>query len=361
MEYQSRIDRAQAEMAQRGCDVLLLSAGLDMPYLTGYTVTPFERLTMFVLRTEGVPVLVVPALEAPLVDRSDDLFELRPWDEAEDPTAIVAGLVGTPERAGIGDETWATFLLQLQHHLPATQFVSATPVTRELRMRKAPEELARLRGAGAAVDRIVGMLRETTFGGHKESDIATHLAEMLLQEGHAEASFTIIASGPNSASPHHHPGDRVIIDGDSIVIDFGGPYEGYFSDTSRSFHVGEPSSEVQDAFDVLFAAQADAVNAVRPGVTCESIDQVARKVIDDAGYGEFFIHRTGHGIGLSVHEEPYIVRGNDIVLEASMTFSVEPGIYVLGRFGMRIEDIVAVTADGVENFNNSDHTLAIVG
>ena len=360
MDYRGRMDNARRRMQADGLDALLLSTGLDLPYLTGYTASPYERLTMLVITADSDPVLVVPELEAPLVDLSDGLFELRPWSETEDPTRVVADLVGAPARAGLGDETWSIFLLQFQAHLPSTSFVSATPLTRELRMRKGVDELDRLRAAGAAVDRVAAQIRTMRFAGRSEQDVGRDIAELTVSEGHDFSTFTIVASGPNSASPHHHTGDRVVQEGDSLVIDFGGSYGGYQSDTTRSFHVGEPSAEVREDFDVLFAAQAAGVNAVRPGATCESIDRTTRSVIEDAGYGDYFIHRTGHGIGLATHEEPYIIEGNGLALEASMTFSVEPGIYVPDRFGMRIEDIVACTEDGVENFNNSDHTLGIV-
>ena len=360
MDYRSRLDNARRLMISMGVDVLMLSTGLDLPYLTGYAASAYERLTMLVVRLDADAVLVVPELEAPLVDASDDLFELRPWSETEDPTALAADLARGSAVAALGDQTWSTFLLQMQEHLPETAFVSATPLTRELRMRKGADELARLRAAGAAADRVAAVIPSMQFVGRAERDIGRDLAELTVQEGHDIATFAIVASGPNSASPHHHTGDRVMQPGDSVVIDFGGSYLGYQSDTSRSFHIGEPSAEVEEAFDVLFAAQAAGVGAVRPGATCESIDRAARSVIEEAGYGEYFIHRTGHGIGLATHEEPYIVEGNVLPLEESMTFSVEPGIYIPGQFGMRIEDIVTVTEDGVENFNNSDHTLRIV-
>lgn len=347
-------------MADSGVDALLLSTGLDLPYFTGYTASPYERLTMLIVRADGTPVLVVPELEAPLVDTSAGVFEVRAWSEIEDPTRIAADAAAGAERLAIGDETWSTFLLQLQHHLPNARFQSATPLTRELRMRKSDEELARLRAAGAATDRVAAVIAAMRFEGRAEHELASDIAELVVAEGHDMSTFTIVASGPNSASPHHHTGDRVIQAGDSMVIDFGGSWGGYQSDTTRSFVVGEPAPRVHDAFDVLFEAQAAAVNAVRPGATCESIDEAARSVIVDAGYGEYFIHRTGHGIGLATHEEPYMVDGNDLPLEASMTFSVEPGIYVAGEFGMRIEDIVACTEDGVENFNNSNHSLVVV-
>jgi len=361
MDHGARFREARARLADSEADILLLSTGLDLPYLSGYTASPYERLTMLVLPESGDAVLVVPELEAPLVDTSDGLFGVRPWSETEDPTAIVADLVGASSVAAIGDETWSLFLMKLQAHMAKTRFVSATPLTRELRMRKGPDELARLRAAGAATDRVVAVIPTRQFAGRPEQAVAAEVAALVVEEGHDHSTFTIVASGPNSASPHHRTGERIMGEGDSIVIDFGGSLGGYQSDTTRSFHIGEPTQEVSEAFDVLFAAQRAAVAAVRPGAPCASIDRAARAVIEDAGYGDAFIHRTGHGIGLATHEEPYIVDGNEMPLEPTMAFSVEPGIYIPGRFGMRIEDIVAVTEDGVENYNNSARQLVVVG
>ncbi len=360
MDHRTRLAEARTRLAESPADTLLLATGLDLPYLTGYTASPYERLTMLVLKESGDVVLVVPELEAPLVDTSGGLFELRPWSDSEDPTSIVADLAAGASVAAIGDETWSVFLLALQDRLVKTRFISATPLTRELRMRKSSEELDRLRAAGAATDRVAAAIPLMQFGGRPERALAAEVAELVVAEGHDVSTFTIVASGPNSASPHHHTGERVMQEGDSIVIDFGGSFDGYQSDTTRSFHVGEPTAEVAEAHDVLHAAQRAAVAAIRPGVSCASIDRAARAVIEEAGYGDAFIHRTGHGIGLATHEEPYIVDGNDLLLEPTMTFSVEPGIYVAGRFGMRIEDIVAVTESGVESFNNSRRDLVLV-
>jgi Xaa-Pro aminopeptidase len=197
----------------------------------------------------------------------------------------------------------------------------------------------------------------TRSGRCTERDLAAEVQRLTIAEGHDVASFAIVASGPNAASPHHEPTHRVIEEGDTVVIDFGGRWRGYCSDTTRTFVVGEPSAEVGAAHAVLATAQAAARAAVHPGVTCEDVDRAARDVIDDAGYGEYFIHRTGHGIGLEVHEHPYIVSGNTEPLEQGMTFSIEPGIYLPGRFGMRIEDIVACAEDGVDELNRSPRTL----
>lgn len=359
MNYAARVDRARAVMGD--VDALALSVGADLPYLTGYTAMPLERLTMLVVPRVGEATLVVPQLEAPRVEPHPDVFAIRPWSETEDPIGIVAGLLAGARRVAIGDQTWATFLLQLQERLPEVSFTPASQIIAELRMRKDLDEVALLRAAGAAADRVAELLASERFAGRTERQISRLIADLLVAEGHDTADFAIVAAGPNGASPHHEPTDRTIEPGDAVVCDFGGSYRGYHSDTTRMFVVGEPPDGFVEAFEVLRVAQDLAVAAVRPGVTAESVDAVARGVIADAGYGEYFIHRTGHGIGLDVHEHPYIVAGDSTVLEPGMTFSIEPGIYLPGRFGMRIEDIVAVTTDGAERLNQSARDVVVVG
>jgi Xaa-Pro aminopeptidase len=359
-DYAGRLGRVRSLMADSGADVLLLSVGADLPYLTGYEATPLERLTMLVVPAEGEATMVVPRLEAPRVDVRSGAFEVVAWDETEDPVAIVVGFVGDGRCALIGDTTWAVFLLALQEALPGASFTSATPVTRQLRMRKDAAEIGLLRSAAEAADRVVARLAEVRFTGRSERQVAADIAAMTVEEGHDVATFAIIASGPNAASPHHETADRVIEKGDAIVLDFGGRHGGYHSDTSRTLHVGEPSVEFAAAFTVLGQAQEAARGAIRPGVTAEEIDRVARRVIEDAGYGDRFVHRTGHGIGLEVHEHPYIVEGNLLPLEVGMAFSVEPGIYEPGAYGMRIEDIVVVAEGGVDELNRSDRSLILV-
>ncbi len=360
MNHEARVEAARELMTRKGIDVMLLSVGSDLPYFTGYVAMPLERLTMLVLPAAGPAVLVVPELEAPRVVEIPGLFELHPWDETEQPVSIVAGLLTGAHRVALGDQTWATFLLQLQERLPSATFVPASPLTAELRMRKDPEEVEMLRRAGAAADRVIDRLTRTPFSGKTERELSRMISGWLLEEGHEIVDFAIVGSGPNGASPHHEASDRVIEVGDAVVCDFGGSLGGYWSDTTRMFAVGHTPEGFDEPFKVLRRAQAAAVDAVRPGVAAASIDAVARGMIAGAGYGEFFIHRTGHGIGTDVHEHPYIVEGNETVLEPGMTFSIEPGIYLPGRFGMRIEDIVAVTPDGVERLNTSPRGLVTV-
>ncbi len=361
MSFAQRVARARAVMAEDGIDALLLSVGADLPYFTGYEAMASERLTMAVLTAEGAGTIVVPRLEAPRVKVRPDDFEVRAWDETDDPVAIVARLVGGPGRFAVGDHTWAVFLMRLQAALPAATFVPASGLTSELRIIKDDGEVAALAAAAAAADRVATRLRDTAFAGRTEHDLAQEVQSMVVAEGHESAWDAIVASGPNAASPHHHPGDRVVEPGDSVVVDFGGRHGGYFSDTTRTFHVGAPSGEFAAAYEVLWAAQQEGVEAARPGVAAQDVDRAARAVIEEAGYGEFFVHRTGHGIGLEVHEAPYLVEGNERVLEPGMAFSVEPGIYVPGEWGMRIEDIVVVAADGARRLNESRRDLPVVG
>lgn len=359
-DYGARLVALRRLMESRSVDALLASVGADLPYLTGYEAMPLERLTMLVLTMDDPPVLLVPELEAPRVVERPEVFSVRPWGETQDPIGIAAGILDGAASVVVGDQTWATFVLALQERLPDARFGVASPLTRDLRMRKDLEELDALRRAAQAADRVAARLREVRFSGRTEAELSRMVAAMTVEEGHQTAAFSIVASGPNGASPHHEAGQRIIGEGDSVVVDFGGKLDGYCSDTTRMFHVGEPAAEYRAAFAVLQAAQAAAVEAVRPGVTAQDIDRTARSIITDAGYGEYFIHRTGHGIGLDVHEHPYIVEGNDCVLAEGMTFSIEPGIYLPDRYGMRIEDIVAVSGSGVERLNQSDRALAVV-
>jgi Xaa-Pro aminopeptidase len=358
-DYASRIRSAQAFMAEQQTEVMLLSIGADLPYLTGYLAMPLERLTMLVLGIDSEPVLVVPQLEAPRVEPGP--FALRPWGETEDPLGIVADMCKDAGAIAIGDQTWSVFLLGLQELLPSVTFRSATPITRVLRAKKDAREVEFLRRAGAGVDRVSARLAGLKFSGHTEQEISRLVTRMTLEEDHDHALFWIVASGPNSASPHHEPTDRVIEPGDLVVVDFGGTHRGYCSDTTRTFSVGEPDAQQVEVHAAVRAAQEAATAAVIPGVSAEEIDQVARRTITDAGYGEYFIHRTGHGIGLEGHEHPYLVEGNSEKLEPGMCFSIEPGIYLPDRFGVRIEDIVTVTENGVESLNQANRALVPVG
>jgi Xaa-Pro aminopeptidase len=304
---------------------------------------------------------VVPELEAPRVELVGDTFTLAPWGETADPVREVAALIGpSTRRVAIGDQTWARFVLALQEALPAAAFVDGRLVMAPLRARKDATEVESLRAAARAVDAVVHEMRDRPFGGRRELDVHRELVDRMLERGHQRANFAIVGSGPNGASPHHDASDRVIARGDLVVCDFGGAMHGYCSDITRMFAVDAVTAEAAEAYEVLHAAQADAVAAARVGTPCEDVDAAARSVIDGAGYGERFIHRTGHGIGLDAHEDPYIVAGNRAVLAAGHAFSVEPGIYFPGRWGMRLEDIVVASAEGPDVLNTAPRDLAIV-
>jgi Xaa-Pro aminopeptidase len=359
--YAERLMRARTRMAELDVDVLLLSLGADLPYLTGYEAMPLERLTMLVVPADGDATLVIPRLEAPRVTERPDAFELLAWDETDDPIALVAGLAGAPAKAAIGDQTWARFVLDLQAALPETRFGKASEVTGPLRIVKDADEIAALRAAAHAVDAIARDMRAVSFAGRRELDLHRELVERMLEHGHERANFAIVGSGPNGASPHHEPGERVIQEGDVVLCDFGGSMHGYCSDITRMFVVGDASAEVRDTYTLLVEAQEHAVRAATVGTPCEDVDGTARSVLAAGGHGEHFIHRTGHGIGVEAHEDPYLVAGNGLPLAAGHVFSVEPGIYLPGRFGLRLEDIVVATDDGPERLNEADRDLAVVG
>lgn len=360
--FSERVERVRARMDMLGIDALLLSVGADLPWLTGYAAMASERLTMLVLPKARDATLVIPELEAPRVEVRPDVFDLRPWTETEDPVAMVAGLLGSRAKVAVGDRTWAGFVLGLQQRLPHAAWQPASLVTAPLRAVKDEAEITALRRAAHAADRVAVQLigGEIPLIGRSESEVSADISGRLRAEGHDSVSFAIVASGPSSASPHHAPGQRRIGPGEAVVCDFGGPLAGYCSDITRTVFTGEPPAKFRDVYTTVQQAQALAVEAARVGTPAEEVDGVARRVITDAGYGSAFIHRTGHGIGLEGHEPPYLVSGNCEVLVAGHAFSIEPGIYLPGELGVRIEDIVVATDSGPESLNEADHELHVV-
>jgi Xaa-Pro aminopeptidase len=360
-----RLARARKEQAERGVDALLLGPSADLAYLTGYRPPQLERLTLLVVPAAGEARLVVPTLEAPLArDHLGELeVEVAAWPETDDPVRLVvdtlAAAGATGGRLGVGDQLWSAFLLRLQEALPAAGFTAASGVTRHLRMRKDPEEVAALARAAAAIDGVVDGLDGLIWAGRSELELARDVEEAI-RDTHDSFCFAIVASGPNAASPHHAPTGRVIQPGDPVVVDIGGRLDGYCSDTTRTLVVGQPPAGFQELYALLRAAQLAGCAAVRPGVTAAAVDAACRDPIVAAGHGELFLHRTGHGIGLEEHEDPWIVAGNDEPLEPGMVFSIEPGLYPQGRYGARIEDIVVCTDDGGRRLNTTSRDLRIV-
>lgn len=363
--YAQRMQGAAAATADAGLAGLVVTPGYDLRYLAGSTAQTFERLTALVLPASGQASVVVPRLELASL-RGSVFTELglpvHDWVDGENPYELVRQALGAegPIGTAVTDSMPALHLLPLAEALGVVP-VLATDVLRRLRMIKDAAEVDALRKAGAAIDRVHARVPEFLVPGRTEADVAADIAEAIVAEGHSEVAFIIVGSGPNGADPHHECSDRELCEGDVVVVDIGGPYApGYNSDCTRTYSLGEPKSDVAQQYSILQRAQQAAVDAVRPGVTAEQVDAAARDVLTAAGLGEFFVHRTGHGIGLSVHEEPYIVAGNDLPLVEGMAFSVEPGIYLPGQWGARIEDIVVVTADGAESVNSRPHELVVV-
>jgi Xaa-Pro aminopeptidase len=362
-DYLTRVRRATAAAADKGLAGLLVTPGPDLTYLCGYRPTAIsERLTMLILGVDHEPIIVVPRLERPDAEAATGAPGLRivDWVDGVDPFALAGQHLKADGRYAISDSAWALHLLGLQRALPSASYAATTDVLPMLRAVKDSHELDRLAAAAAAADATFDEILRVAFAGRTENQIAADLARLLMEHGHSQVDFTVVGSGPNGANPHHGAGDRTIREGDMVVLDFGGLKDGYGSDTSRTVHVGPPSEEERTVYEVVRAAQQAGFEAVAPGVACQEVDRAARTVITDAGYGEWFIHRTGHGIGVTTHEPPYMIEGEEQELVPGMCFSVEPGIYLPGRFGVRIEDIVACTDSGGRRLNNTPHAMQIV-
>jgi Xaa-Pro aminopeptidase len=362
-DFARRMERAAEQAQAAGLTGILVAPGPDLLYFTGYEpIAITERITMLVLQESREPAMIVPVLERPDAEASPGgaALSLADWSDGSDPYAATAKLLDPSGKYAISDSAWAMHVLGLQEALPESEYVSMTSALPMLRAVKDADELERLAAAGAAADASFEQIRQVRFAGRPESEVAAELAGFLREHGHSEVDFTVVGSGPNGANPHHEFGERVIEEGDMVVLDFGGIKDGYGSDTTRTVHVGEPTDEEREVYEIVRRAQQAGFEAVRPGVECQEIDRAARRVIADAGYGEQFIHRTGHGIGLTTHEPPYMIEGDTNPLEPGMCFSIEPGIYLAGRFGVRIEDIVTVTSEGGRRLNNTTRELQIV-
>jgi Xaa-Pro aminopeptidase len=360
--HRERIAKAQNLMAESGFDLLAIFPSSNMLYFSGFYDEPGERLFLLLVPQEGEPVFIVPQLYEDQLRQATPFADIRVWRDSDDPTDL---LKRTVFDFGIGkgqilvdDGMWASFLLMLEEALPQANFFLASQVMVKLRIRKNPDEIHYLEEASAIADRAFEEILQMGIAGMDELDLAAALEETMRRMGAEKIAFeTLVASGPNSSLPHYRAGRRVITPGDVVILDFGCQIKGYRSDITRTIICGKPSNEIKTIYEIIKAAQEKAVQTVKPGIEAQEIDRAARKMITKAGYGKQFIHRTGHGIGLDVHEEPYIAEGNQLQLQEGMTFSVEPGIYLSGRFGIRIEDIVVVTKDGVRSLNKCTHAL----
>lgn len=362
VDFANRIRRAQEEMAAKGFDYLFVGPGSDLFYLTGINAHLSERLNLLVLPSAGTPTYVVPTLERPLVADRGHLMAIKAWEEVESPTALVAALVGADSTPtiGVSARLWSSFLLDLQERLSAAAWRPGAQVMDALRVSKDAYELALLRDVSRRADEAWEEFISTqAISGLTEKEALTQLRTCLKKHG-LPGEGGLCASGPHSASPHHHTADRVIEPGDVVIFDFGGAIEGYRTDVTRTVVVGEPSDEIREIYDLVLRANQATLEAVKVGVPCEMLDRVARTIFTNAGYGPQFLHRVGHGIGLDVHEEPYL-EGNTTPLAIGMCFSDEPGIYLEGRFGVRVEDVVICTADGGERLNHARRELTVLG
>lgn len=357
--YAQRLHAAQKAAADKGIDLLLIGTGPDFAYLTGSWVSSHERLTVLVVPQRGTAWIAAPNtditdIKAAPVGELD--VELRGWNDGEDPYKLA--LHGAGDELGkvaLGQSLTADHVLGFQDLLPHASYELATYALAELFTRKDEAEIAELRKAGRAIDAVHAQVPQLLQAGRTEAEVAHELEKLILRE-HSIIDFVIVGSGPNGANPHHSFSDRVLAEGEPVVVDIGGTLpSGYHSDCTRTYVVGGDISKApqdfQDAYAVLADAQAAGRAAAHPGSTAADIDAIVRQAISAAGWGDYFVHRTGHGIGLSTHEEPFIMEGNDLALEEGMAFSIEPGIYLEGKWGMRLEDIVVLTNDGYESLN----------
>jgi len=359
MDYRGRVARVQERMRAQGLDWLLVAPSADLTYLTGLEARHGDRLTALLVPAAGEATALVPLLEAGALDRDALPGALLTWPDGADPVALIVERLSEAHEVGVTESFWARDLLPLQERLPSARLSVATAL-RPLRERKDEAELDLLRRAAHAADRVFERICAAGLEGRGEAEVAELLRAMIVEEGHDAVAFCIVTAGPHSARPHHDPGERRLARGDLVVLDYGGSIDGYNSDITRTLAVGDPGPEARAVYEAVRAAQETGVRAVHPGVTTGAVDTATRTVLEEAGYGAYVVHRTGHGLGLELHEAPYLVAGDDTALQPGMVFSVEPGLYLQGRFGVRIEDIVAVTPDGVERLNQSDRSLRIV-
>ena len=360
--YAARLARAQEEMARQEIEILAVGPSSDLRYFIGYDAHLSERLNLLLVPVSGRPALIVPLLESPLARFAEELVDLRIWTETENPAEMAANIAQTmgAGRIAVSDQLWSGFLLKLQDAIPGVSWVSALDVIKPLRVTKDSREVELLAEVSRLTDEAWGEFIEGgPLSGLTETQAMERLSALMQKRG-LGASFGICASGPNSASPHHHTGDRVIQEGDSVIFDWGGALEGYHSDVTRTVFVGKPTEKFRKVYDIVRRANQATLDAVKPGVACEDLDKTARDLISAEGFGENFIHRVGHGLGMDVHEEPYLVGGNKTPLQAGMVFSDEPGIYIEGEIGVRIEDSVVVTTEGGKRLNEATRELTVM-
>ncbi|WP_336249762.1 Xaa-Pro peptidase family protein [Stomatohabitans albus] len=364
-QHVTPVQKAAAALNANNIDALLVGPGPDLSALSGWHTHPMERLTGLLVTKSGDASIILPRMEYPGFQSNTFDPSITPliWDEQHGPWDKVAealGSIGAETTIAIGQHLWGQYVVDLVHRFPGVHLAHGGPIMQPVRQVKTDDEIAKLRAAGAAIDRVHQRMGEVLKVGRTEKEVAKEIDRMMREEGHSVAEFIIVGAGENGASPHHSPTDRVINEGEAVVVDIGGPVDHYFSDCTRNYVMGHAPEGYDEAYRVLQASQAAGCAAVRPGIRAGEIDRICRSIIIDGGYGEYLLHRTGHGIGLEVHEDPYIFESNDTLLEPGMAFSVEPGIYKPGEWGMRIEDIVACTKEGGERLNTTSTDYVVL-
>ncbi|MCL6623505.1 MAG: Xaa-Pro peptidase family protein [Fimbriimonadales bacterium] len=361
-----RVERCRAFIRQAGWDCYLACTPVSMGYLTDFFEGGGERMLLMAFRGEGEPfiAMVAPALSRAHAEKTG-IEDIRVWRDGEDPVEVFLSLARDwglkAGIIGVDDEMPAGWLLPLQRALPAALFKPAGSVMGELRKRKDEEELKWMEMSARIADQAGEVLFRVLQAGATEEEVASALWSEMLRRG-GKPTFCIVATGANGAEPHHETGDTVIKAGDVVIVDWGCLYKNYHSDITRTFAVGYASSKAKEVYRAVYQAHRAGRRAIRPGVPCEEIDFAARRVIEEAGLGEFFIHRTGHGIGLMGHEPPHIVKGSTSLLEEGQCFTVEPGVYLPGEFGVRLENVVVVTAEGHRSLNEEPPAeLPVIG
>lgn len=361
--HSERIATVASQLAKSDNDVIFITPGADLRYLTGYDALPLERLTCLAVRSDGRAWMIVPTLEKPsaLAHGVPEIgIELLDWQETENPYQLLLKQVGGVEKPLVNNLMWVEKAFGIQGS-SGVNVELAGKLLSNIREVKSAQEISFLHEAGAAIDVVHSNMHKWLRPGRTEREVGKDIAEAILAAGHVTVDFVIVASGPNGASPHHELSDRVIQPGEPVVVDIGGTMpSGYCSDCTRMYVCGSAPAEYLEHYAVLHAAQEAARQHARAGVTCESVDAAARDILTLAGLGEQFIHRTGHGIGMETHEEPYIVVGNQSLLVPGHAFSIEPGFYFAGKYGARIEDIVVCTEDGISSANNTTRELVVL-
>jgi Xaa-Pro aminopeptidase len=347
-------------MLETSVDLAAFGPTANMRYLLGFAPHADERVCLLLVTPSDVR-MVIPGLNREEIVAHTDNIEMVSWEDVEGPQAALRQALGARRFSMVAFDggTRADFLMHLQANIAGAKVTSADPLIAPLRERKSAEEIGVLAQAAKQADLAMQAAVNTCRIGATEAEVAWAVESAFRKNGAEAVDFTIVGAGANGAFPHHHSSETKLQKGDAVVIDIGATHRGYKSDITRMVHLGKPSQEFAKAYEAVFSANARAMSAVRPGVRAEEIDRAARSVLEAAGLGPYFTHRTGHGLGLDGHETPWIMSGNATVLEEGMVFSIEPGVYLPGKFGIRIEDIVAVTTDGVRNLTGFDHALVV--